>query len=97
MKLPGDRYDGWTSIAVALTGGYLLVVIWPLTMVLLSSVSDGAEFSLVGFTKFFSSRLYYSTLVNSILVTVCVTVLALIVSFPLAYLMTMFRDRKSVV
>lgn len=89
MKRQG--FDGWTSIAVALTGGYLLMVIWPLVMVLISSVSNGGEFSLAGFETFFSSRLYYGTLVNSVLVTVCVTVLALVIAFPLAYFMTMFQ------
>lgn len=91
MKVPGSRYDGWTSIAVLLTGGYLLMVIWPLTLVLVSSVTSGGGFSLAGFETFFSSRLYYGTLINSLLVTVCVTVLALVIAFPLAYFMTMFR------
>jgi iron(III) transport system permease protein len=87
------RFDGWTSVAVALTGGYLLLVVWPLLLVLVDSVSSGAGFSLDGFATFFSSRLYYGTLINSILVTVCVTVLALVVAYPLAYFMTMFRVR----
>jgi len=91
VKGPGDRFDGWTSIAVALTGGYLLLVIWPLVMVLISSFSVGGEITFAGFEKFFSSRLYYGTLINSMMVTVCVTVLALVVAFPLAYFMTMFR------
>ncbi|WP_210259486.1 iron ABC transporter permease [Devosia sp. 1635] len=93
MKLAGDRLDGWTAIALTLTGGYLLMVIWPLVIVLINSVSAGGEFSLAGFATFFSSRLYYGTLVNSLLVTVCVTILALAVAFPLAYFMTMFRIR----
>lgn len=91
MKPEGIRYDGWTAVAVTLTGGYLLLVIWPLVTVLISSVSTGGGFSLDGFATFFSSRLYYGTLINSLLVTVCVTVLALVVAFPLAYFMTMFR------
>lgn len=91
MKGPQDRFDGWTTVAVALTGGYLLLVIWPLVMVLISSFAGGGTFSLEGFEKFFSSRLYYGTLINSMMVTVCVTVLALAVAFPLAYFMTMFR------
>ena len=93
MKAQRQSFDGWTSIAVALTGGYLLLVIWPLLQVLVSSVSNGEEFTLEGFATFFSSRLYYSTLFNSILVTVCVTILALVVAFPLAYFMTMYRVR----
>lgn len=93
MTGPGGRFDGWTSIAVALTGGYLLLVIWPLVLVLVNSVTSGGTFSLAGFETFFSSRLYYGTLINSALVTVCVTVLALVVAYPLAYFMTMFRVR----
>jgi iron(III) transport system permease protein len=93
LKLAGERFDGWTSIAVALTAGYLLMVIWPLVMVLFNSVTSGGQLSLAGFATFASSRLYYGTLVNSLLVTVCVTVLALVVAFPLAYFMTMFRIR----
>ena len=93
MKLPGERFDGWTTVAVALTGGYLVMVIWPLVIVLLNSVSSGGEISLSGFQTFFSSRLYYGTLINSVVVTVCVTVLALVIAFPLAYFMTMFRVR----
>ena len=95
MSTPRQRFDGWTSIAVTLTAGYLLIVIWPLMQVLLSSVSNGAEFSLAGFATFFSSRLYYGTLQNSVVVTVCVTVLALVVAFPLAYFMTMYRVKGS--
>lgn len=91
MNAEKQPFDGWTSVALALTAGYLLLVIWPLVTVLISSVSTGDGISLAGFATFFSSRLYYGTLINSVLVTVCVTVLALAVAFPLAYFMTMFR------
>ncbi|HEY0276381.1 MAG TPA: iron ABC transporter permease [Paenirhodobacter sp.] len=87
------RFDGWTSIALLLTGGYLLIVIWPLVQILFSSVHSEEGFSLEGFGTFFSSRLYYGTLINSILVTVSVTILTLALAFPLAYFMTMFRVR----
>jgi len=93
MTARRERFDGWTSIAVSLTGLYLLLVIWPLLQVLVSSVTNGEELSLEGFKTFFSSRLYYGTLQNSIVVTVCVTLLSLAVAFPLAYFMTMYRVR----
>lgn len=93
MTTRHDRYDGWTSIAVAITCGYLLIVIWPLLQILLNSVTAEGGPSLSGFETFFSSRLYWGTLQNSIVVTVSVTLLALIVAFPLAYLMTMYRVR----
>lgn len=91
MKLGGKPVDGWTSVALLLTGGYLFMVVWPLVTVLLASVTNGDGFSLDGFATFFSSRLYYGTLLNSLLVTVCVTALAFVIAFPLAYFMTMFR------
>jgi iron(III) transport system permease protein len=95
MRARHERFDGWTSIAVTLTGGYLLLVLWPLLHVLLNSVTQDGEFNLGGFQTFFSSRLYYGTLQNSILVTVSVTVLALVVAFPLAYFMTMYHVKGS--
>lgn len=93
MNRASDRFDGWTAVAIALTGGYLLLVIWPLVLVLINSVSSAEGFSLAGFETFFSSRLYYGTLINSMLVTVSVTVLALVIAFPLSYFMTMYRIR----
>jgi iron(III) transport system permease protein len=91
VKLAGKTVDGWTSVALLLTGGYLFMVVWPLVTVLFASVTNGDGFSLDGFATFFSSRLYYGTLLNSLVVTVCVTVLAFAIAFPLAYFMTMFR------
>ena len=94
MNAGGNKqYDGWTTVALLLTGGYLFMVVWPLITVLFSSVTDEAGFSLDGFSTFFSSRLYYGTLLNSLVVTVCVTVLAFVIAFPLAYFMTMFQVR----
>lgn len=91
MKIRGKPVDGWTSVALLLTGGYLVMVVWPLVAVLFASVTNGEGFSLDGFGTFFSSRLYYGTLLNSLLVTVCVTVLAFVIAFPLAYFMSLFR------
>ncbi|MDB5474405.1 MAG: bitE, partial [Devosia sp.] len=91
MKTGSDRLDGWTSVALILTAGYLFMVVWPLVTVLFASVTNGDGFTLDGFATFFSSRLYYGTLANSLVVTVCVTVLAFVIAFPLAYFMTMFQ------
>jgi len=91
LKFRGKPVDGWTSVALLLTGGYLFMVVWPLVTVLFASVTNGQGFSLDGFGTFFTSRLYYGTLLNSLLVTVCVTVLAFVIAFPLAYFMSLFR------
>ena len=93
MKIAGNKFDGWTTVAIALTGGYLLMVVWPLVALLIRSATNEGEFSLAGFEKFFSSGLYYGTLINSMFVTISVTFLALLIAFPMAYIMTMFRVR----
>ena len=95
MTARQSKFDGWTTVSFGLTVFYLVTVIWPLGSLLRSSVTDEASgaFSLSNFSLFFTSKLYYSTLINSLLVTVCVTVLALLVAFPLAYIMTMYRVR----
>ena len=91
MRFGGRRLDGWTLVAVVLTVGYLLVAVWPLLNVLANSVTDGSGISFDGFITFFTSARYYTTLVNSLAVTVTVTILSLLVAFPLAYFMTMYR------
>ena len=91
MKVGNRRLDGWTGVAIGLTVGYLLIAIWPLLNVLVNSVSDGSTISFDGFTAFFTTPRYYSTLLNSLAVTITVTVLAVLVAFPLAYFMTMYK------
>ncbi len=95
MATPRKRFDGWTAISLGLTAFYLLTVIVPLFQLLRSSViEDGTEaLNLNNFVTFFTSKIYYSTILNSLLVTVCVTVLALVIAFPLSYIMTMYRIR----
>lgn len=95
MTARRSKLDGWTSVSLGLTVFYLITVIWPLWGLLRSSVTDeeSGALSLSNFSLFFTSKLYYSTLINSLLVTVCVTALALLVAFPLAYIMTMYRIR----
>jgi len=50
-------------------------------------------FSFEYFQKFFSKRYYYGTLINSIKVTTCVTLASVIISIPLAYIMTTIKIR----
>jgi iron(III) transport system permease protein len=95
MKRKTLRWDMWTGVSLGLSLFYLLVIVWPLVNLLRSSVSNGGGFTWSHFSEFFSSKLYYDSLLNSIKVTVCVTALALLVAFPLAYLMTMYRIRGS--
>ncbi|QAY59541.1 iron ABC transporter permease [Microbacterium protaetiae] len=91
MRVGSRRFDGWTAVAVVLTLGYLLVAVWPLLNVLVDSIFNGTEISFSGFVTFFTAPRYFTTLVNSMAVTITVTVLSLLVAFPLAYFMTMYK------
>lgn len=93
MRAGKFRVDGWTAIAIVITVFYLLIAVWPLGGVLWQSFVSDRGFSLDGFASFFSSPLYYSTLVNSIVLTITVTALSLAVAFPMAYSLTMYRVR----
>lgn len=95
MASSRKRFDGWTAISLGLTGFYLLTVIVPLVQLLRSSVTESGSgaLSFGNFATFFTSKIYYSTILNSLLVTVCVTVLALVIAFPLSYIMTLYRIR----
>lgn len=95
MRARLARPDMWTVISLVITAFYLIIVIWPLVSLLGSSVTRDGQFSLAAFAQFFESRLYWGTLLNSLLVSVCVTALALLVAFPLAYFMTMFKVAAS--
>lgn len=95
MAKPRKGFDGWTTISLGLTGFYLLTVIVPLVQLLRTSVIEEGTgaLSFGNFATFFTSKIYYSTILNSLLVTVCVTVLALVIAFPLSYIMTMSKIR----
>jgi len=88
------RPDIWVGASAFLSLFYLLIVVWPMLNVLRESVvGDNGGFSWSNFAKFFQTKLYMVSLGHSLLIGVGVTVLALIVAFPLAYILTMYRVR----
>lgn len=96
MRARLAKLDLWTGVSLGLSVFYLVIVIWPLFNLLRASFTgDGDGLSLSNFGQFFTSPLYYRTLLNSLVVSVCVTTLSLAVAFPLAYFMTMARIRGS--
>lgn len=87
--------DGWVAASLGLTAFYLIAIILPIFGLLRSSLDaqGGSSISFKEFETFFSSKLYYGSLFNSFYVTICVTVLALVVAFPLAYILANFKIR----
>lgn len=86
------RLDLWGWVALAILALYILFLMYPLLNLLRQSLFNKAgELTFDNFLKFSSTSYYTVTLVNSLKVTVCTTILTLIIGAPLAYFFTMYR------
>lgn len=86
------KLDAWGWIALAILGGYLLFLLYPLFNLLLQALFDKAgALTLGNFAKFGSTSYYTITLLNSLKVTVSVTAMALLLGAPMAYFFTMYK------
>jgi ABC-type Fe3+ transport system, permease component len=90
--MPNKKNDIWTYLPIAIILMYFVTMVFPLFTLLKEGLtdSDGA-FSLHYIARFFSENYYRGALLNSIKVTVSVTILAILIATPLAYLMTTIK------
>lgn len=93
MEGSKKKYDVWTVVTLIIFLAYAIVLVFPLFTLLLKSFVNGEtnEFSLAYFQKFFSKPFYYEALFNSLKVTTVVTLLAVLIATPLAYIMTTIK------
>lgn len=98
MFSKGRKKDIWTYVTVAILLFYFILLVFPLFTLLKAGFSNPTSggLSLAYFTKFFSTNYYYDALFNSVKVTVSVTLLAVILATPLAYLMTTIKIKGKV-
>lgn len=89
------KLDIWFVITLAIFGLYILFMFYPLFSLFKSAIFDGetGQFTLTYFQKFFSKKYYTNTVANSFVVTGWVTVMAVLVAVPLAYVMTTVKIR----
>lgn len=89
------KWDFWTWATAAIAAVFALFLIYPLFSLFASSFvdADTGALTLDNYALFFRKRYYYRALFNSFSVTLCVTVLAVLIGAPLAYLMSAFRIR----
>ena len=87
----------WSTITIFLVLLYVAFLIIPLFGLLKSSFVVEGSFSFAYFKKFFSEAYYSKTLINSLQVTICVTLLSAIVAFPLAYVMSTIKIKGATV
>lgn len=87
------RWDFWTSVTMLSVVVFALFLIYPLFSLFISSFQDPAtgSFTMENFAKFFRKKYYYQSLINSMWVTTCVTILSIIIGMTLAYFMTAFK------
>lgn len=86
MFKKGFKLDIWTFISTLVIGMYVLFLIYPLFQILNGAFSDNTgAWSLESFATFFGEEYYSRTLINSFSVTVWVTLITLLLGYPLAY------------
>lgn len=85
----------WNAFSLMILAFFLLFIIYPLLLVLVKSILDAESggFTLDHLTRFFTRKLYWSTLINSLQVTAVATLLAALLGLPMAYVMSSVKIR----
>lgn len=88
-------WDFWTIITAGTLVLFALFLIYPLLNLFLSGFKDTETqiWSLANYLRFFSRKYYTSALLNSFKLTICVTIVAVLLGVPLAYFMSFYKIR----
>ena len=87
-----QRFEIWSVLSTVIILLYGLFLVYPLFLILQNSFSDlDGSFSFLWFEKFFTERYYLQTLINSFSVTVWVTLVTMLLGYPLAYFYNMYE------
>ena len=94
-RLSSSPRDFWFWITLGIAALFLVFLVYPLFSLFASSFVDPETggFTLAHYAQFFKKRYYYRALLNSMSVTACVTVLAVLIGAPMAYLTSAFQIR----
>ncbi|MGH4120510.1 ABC transporter permease [Clostridium sp.] len=94
-KLKKIRFDFWTIIIIASFFLFGIFLIYPLGSLFITSFQDieTGRYTLDNFVKFFSKKYYYEALINSFTISIIVTILAILIGAPLAYIMSTVKIR----
>lgn len=94
MTAKKKRFEVWTLVSIVLLASFLLFLVYPMFGLLRQAViTPDGEFTLAEFAKFFGKSYYVSTIVNSVKVTLSVTLVSLILGIPIAYFYSFYRIR----
>jgi iron(III) transport system permease protein len=94
-RLSSSPRDFWFWTTLGIAALFLVFLVYPLFSLFTSSFVDPETggFTLAHYAQFFKKRYYYRALLNSMSVTACVTVLAVLIGAPMAYLTSAFQIR----
>ena len=84
MRLP----DRWGLLALPLVAYLLVIFVAPIAITLARSFTD-PRLGLGNYQDFFTNPVYTDVLVNTFVTAISVTLIALVIGFPYAYLMTL--------
>ncbi len=89
------KLDFWSIVTLLIVAVFALFLIYPLLSLFISSFKEPGTGALTlnNFAKFFQKKYYYQALLNSFSVTSLVTLLAVLIGVPLAYLLNAFKIR----
>ena len=95
MKLNASPRDFWFWTTLAIAALFVVFLVYPLFSLFASSFVDAesGSLTLTHYAAFFRKKYYYRALFNSMSVTLCVTVLAVLIGAPMAYLTSAFNIR----
>ena len=86
------KFELWTVVSLVLLAAFMLFLVYPMFGLLKQAViTPEGEFSLREFAKFFSKSYYTDTIVNSVKVTVTVTIVSLLLGIPIAYFYSFYK------
>ena len=95
MKLNASPRDFWFWTTLGIAALFVVFLVYPLFSLFASSFVDAESggLTLTHYAEFFRKKYYYRALFNSMSVTLCVTVLAVLIGAPMAYLTSAFNIR----
>lgn len=85
------KRDGWTIVSIILLILFAIFLLYPLFNLLKESVYTNGEISFEGFKTFFGEYYYWSSIINSVKIAVCVTIVSLLLGIPFSYFYSFFN------
>ncbi|HOM02412.1 MAG TPA: iron ABC transporter permease [Acetivibrio sp.] len=96
MNTAKKKLNIWLVLALAILALFLIFVVYPLGLILYKSIlMEDGTISFSYFTKFFSKKFYWSTLINSFKVTIASTLVSAVLGLIMAYLLRSIKIKGS--